>query len=545
MGAKLSEAELVELKEGLRRCSSATLDAAIRFREGSDLQAIPVIVYGILERYQPATAPVKLAAANDSARLIEDLGLDSLTLLEIVLAIEEALKIHIENEELREIRTVGQINQFLQAKTTGVQAAPVAKHYPREHVALVLPQQPPFLFLDDADLTGETVKASYTIKGSEFFLEGHFKDEPIFPASIVFEAMGQAACLWLLEKAPAQLGKEIKSNHVYFASLDGAQLSPDLVTNPRTGIMCASGGSMWLAYENLHTMLTRGVAKCQPMGIVNSIPGSLYINLVALFKIQGASLGCSSACSSSAHSLGLACDLIRLGRQDTVFVVGAEDCNKFNILPFAGVRALSMQTNPGKSPCAFDRKRDGFVGTGGSVVLVLEDLDHARQRGAPICAEILGWGQASDGYNVLAPDPTGAGLARAMTETLRDAQLTTDQVDYINAHGTATPPGDVSECRAVRTVFANGRMPRVSSTKSLTGHGLSLAGAMEAAFCVLALQEQFMPVSAHITQLDPECAIVPIITSPIPDVPRIILNNSSGFGGTNVSVALRRWDDAG
>jgi len=328
-------------------------------------------------------------------------------------------------------------------------------------------------------------------------------------------------------------------------AIAAARLTPDLVTNPRTGIMCASGGSMWLAYENLHTMLTRGVARCQPMGIVNSIPGSLYINLVAMFKIQGASLGCSSACSSSAHSLGLACDLIRLGRQDTVLVVGAEDCNKFNILPFAGVRALSIQTDPEKSPCAFDLKRDGFVGTGGSVVLVLEDLDHARQRGAPICAEILGWGQASDGYNVLAPDPTGAGLARAMHETLRDAQLTTDQVDYINAHGTATPPGDVSECRAVRTVFTNGRMPHVSSTKSLTGHGLSLAGAMEAAFCVLALQEQFMPVSAHITQLDPECAIVPIITSPIPDVPRIVLNNSSGFGGTNVSVALSRWDDAG
>ena len=222
MGAKLSEVELAELKEGLRRCSSTTLDAAIRFRESSDLQAIPVIVYGILERYQPATAPVKLAAANDSARLIEDLGLDSLTLLEIVLAIEEVLKIHIENEELREIRTVGQINQFLQAKTAGAHATPAAKHYSREHIALALPQQPPFLFLDDAELNGETVKASYTIKGSEFFLEGHFKDEPIFPASIVFEAMGQAACLWLLEKAPAQLGKEIKSNHVYFASLDGA-----------------------------------------------------------------------------------------------------------------------------------------------------------------------------------------------------------------------------------------------------------------------------------------------------------------------------------
>jgi len=222
MGAKLSEAELAELKEGLRRCSPTTVDAAIRFREGGDLQAIPVIVYGILERYQPATAPVKLAAATDSARLIEDLGLDSLTLLEIVLAIEEVLKVRIENEELREVRTVGQINKFLQAKLSGAHAAPVAKHYPREHIALALPQQPPFMFLDDADLSDETVTARYTIKGTEFFLEGHFKDEPIFPASIVFEAMGQAACLWLLEKGPALLGKEIKSNHVYFASLDGA-----------------------------------------------------------------------------------------------------------------------------------------------------------------------------------------------------------------------------------------------------------------------------------------------------------------------------------
>lgn len=220
---KLTETELAELKEGLRRCSTATIDAAIRFRESGDSQALPVIVYGILERYQPATAPVKLSATTDSsARLIEDLGLDSLTLLEIVLAIEEVLKIRIENEELREIRTVGQINQFLQDKIAGAHTAPVAKHYLREHIALVVPQQPPFLFLDAADLTGEAVKASYTIKGTELFLEGHFKDEPIFPASIVFEAMGQAACLWLLEKAPALLGKTIKSNHVYFASLDGA-----------------------------------------------------------------------------------------------------------------------------------------------------------------------------------------------------------------------------------------------------------------------------------------------------------------------------------
>ena len=322
-----------------------------------------------------------------------------------------------------------------------------------------------------------------------------------------------------------------------------AKLTSELISNPRTGVMCASGGSMWLAYDNLHTMLTRGVARCQPMGIINSIPGSLYINLVSCFKIKGGSLGFSSACSSSAHALGAACDLIRLNRQDTVFVVGAEDCNKYNILPFAGIRALSMQTDPEKTPCAFDAKRDGFVGTGGAAVLVLENWEHAQRRGASICAEVLGWGQSSDGYNVIAPDPSGNGLKRAMEEALRDANLQPEEIDYINAHATSTPAGDVSECRAICGVFRNGKMPHVSSTKSLTGHGLSLAGAMEAAFCVLALQEKFTPVSAHITQLDPECASVPIVTKPIAAAPRIALNNSSGFGGTNVCTALRRWEN--
>ena len=250
-------------------------------------------------------------------------------------------------------------------------------------------------------------------------------------------------------------------------AIQQARLTPDLISNPRTGIMCASGGSMWLAHDNLQTMLTRGVARCQPMGIINSIPGSLYINLVSCFKIKGGSVGFSSACSSSAHALGAACDLIRLGRQDIVFVVGAEDCNKISILPFAGIRALSIQTDPEKTPCAFDVKRDGFVGTGGAAVLVLEELEHARRRDATICAEVLGWGQSSDGYNVLAPDPNGDGLARAMEETLREAGLQPEEVGYINAHATSTPAGDISECRAIRSVFRNGQLPHVSSTKSL------------------------------------------------------------------------------
>ncbi len=222
MNVTLTDKEMADLKDGLRRCSPETIDAAVRYRETGDLDTIPTIVFGILERYQPSTAPVKLSQADEDARLIEDLGLDSLTLLEIVLTIEEVLKLHIENEELREIRTMGSLNKFLHGKITGADTGAPSKVYSREEIVLVLPQQPPFLFLDEASLNAETLKASYTVKGNEFFLEGHFKDEPIFPASIVFEATGQAACLWVLEKAPAQIGKEIKSNHVFFASLDGA-----------------------------------------------------------------------------------------------------------------------------------------------------------------------------------------------------------------------------------------------------------------------------------------------------------------------------------
>jgi 3-hydroxyacyl-[acyl-carrier-protein] dehydratase len=222
MSTTVSETDLTELKEALKRCSSETIEAAIRFRQQGDATAVPTIVYGILERYQPATATVRLASANEETRLIEDLGLDSLTLLEIVLSIEEVLKMRIENEELKGIRTLGQLNKFLQEKISGVQPAPATTHYRREHIAMVLPQQPPFMFLDEAELNGEMVKARYTIKGDEAFLEGHFKDDPVFPASIVFEALGQAGCLWLLEKAPALLSKEIKSNQVLFASMDGA-----------------------------------------------------------------------------------------------------------------------------------------------------------------------------------------------------------------------------------------------------------------------------------------------------------------------------------
>jgi 3-oxoacyl-[acyl-carrier-protein] synthase-1 len=320
-----------------------------------------------------------------------------------------------------------------------------------------------------------------------------------------------------------------------------AGLGPERVSHPRTGAMCASGGSMWMVYESLRTMVTQGVHKCFPLSLPAAIPGTLNSNLAAAFRLKGAVLGFASACASSAHALGHGYDLISQDRQDVSFVVGAEDCNLHSILPFAGVRALSVVADPEKTPAPFDLKRDGFVGTGGAAVVVLESLDSALARGATIIAEVLGWGDAADGYNVMAPEPEGEGLARAMTSALAQSGVTTEEVSYLNAHATGTGAGDLSEIKAIRRVFGAGQTPGVSSTKALTGHGLCLAGAMEAAFTALALREGFMPVSAKITQLDPACDGVRILTKPVDEAPVVAMSNSSGFGGANVALVLKKW----
>jgi 3-oxoacyl-[acyl-carrier-protein] synthase-1 len=319
-----------------------------------------------------------------------------------------------------------------------------------------------------------------------------------------------------------------------------AGLTPDLVSNPRTGAMCASAGSGWLTYEFLEVMVKRGVQRCYPLGMIASIAGTVNMNMVASFGIKGASLGFSSACASSAHAFGAAIDHIRLGRQDIVFVVGAEDCTYYNVTPFAGMRALTTQTDGERFPCAFGKNRDGFAVTGGATVLVVEELEHAQKRGAKIYAEAIGWGEASDGYSVSAPEPEGDGLARAIHNALGDTQLDPENVDYINAHATGTPVGDVAEIKAIKKIWP-GRTPLISSTKSITGHGLSLAGAMEAGFCCLALSEGFVPVSAKISELDPACDGARIVTAPVDAKPATALSNSSGFGGTNVVLALHRW----
>jgi 3-oxoacyl-[acyl-carrier-protein] synthase-1 len=283
-----------------------------------------------------------------------------------------------------------------------------------------------------------------------------------------------------------------------------------------------------------------GVMRCPPLGVVASISGTVNFNLVSQFKIKGASTGFSSACASSAHAMGFAYDEIALGRQKRMFVIGAEDGNVESILPFAGMRALSLQTDPSIASRPFDVARDGFVGTGGAVVLVLESGEEVTRRRAKVYCEVAGWGQASDGHNVAISHPDGEGLRVAIENALKYSDTAPEDVDYVNAHATSTPIGDISEAKALKAIFTESpSRPAISSTKALTGHGLSLAGAQEAAFCALAIKEGFIPGSAHITQLDPACAGLNIIRATLPQRPNVVLSNSSGFGGANVCLVFK------
>lgn len=324
------------------------------------------------------------------------------------------------------------------------------------------------------------------------------------------------------------------------AIADAGLSEPDYY-NDDTGLYAASGGSPYLLGYMIDRMHKLGVMRCSPLGIVAGISGTVNFNLVAHFKIKGASTGFSSACASSAHGMGFAYDEIMLGRQKRMFVVGAEDGNVDSILPFAGMRALSLQADPSQASRPFDAARDGFVGTGGATVVVLESEDEVMRRGVKPYCELAGWAQASDGYNVAISHPEGTGLRSAIERALKTTGLGAGDVDYINAHATSTPIGDLSEAKAIRALFgAVGAKPLVSSTKALTGHGLSLAGAMETGFCALALREGFIPGSAHITKIDPGCADLNIPFTTQMKQAEIVMNNSSGFGGANVSLVLKR-----
>ena len=336
------------------------------------------------------------------------------------------------------------------------------------------------------------------------------------------------------------------SPHVLYAwcalqqAIEDANLSEEDIQDPDSGLYTSSGGSMRSIHKHFEKMDRRGVMACNPLAIVASIAGTLTFNLVAALGIRGSSTGLVSACASSGHALGTALDEIRLGRQKRMLVVGAEDCNFESIVPFCGMRALSLEKDPNLASRPFDIKRNGFVGTGGSVCLVLETQSEAERRGALPYARFQGWGQASDGHNVAISHPEGRGLRDAMIKALQDAKVEPSDIDYVNAHAPSTSIGDASEMKALKSVFPAPQAVKVSSTKALTGHGLSLSSIMEAAFCCLALKNGFLPGSANVTEPDPELEHLDLLRTSTDIQANRIMSNSSGFGGANVSIVFEK-----
>jgi 3-oxoacyl-(acyl-carrier-protein) synthase len=324
-------------------------------------------------------------------------------------------------------------------------------------------------------------------------------------------------------------------------AVNDAALSPEELSDGGTGLYCASAGSAFLLHHNLKQMHAQRGERGNPLGLVSSIAGTLNFNLASHFGIRGAVGGFSSACSSSSHALGCALDDIRLGRQQRMLVVGAEEVCAETVLPFASMRALSLSPDPATASRPFDEARDGFVAAGGAACIVLEEAEAARRRGAAAYAELAGWGQAADGHLISVSHPDGAGLAESMRRALADADLEPADIDYVNAHATSTVAGDRSEAKALHSVFSEaGAKPRISSTKGLTGHTLSMSGVMEAAFCALALRFGFIPGNANLSRPDEACAGLDLPRSTLESAPSLAMNNSSGFGGSNVCHVLRR-----
>lgn len=327
-------------------------------------------------------------------------------------------------------------------------------------------------------------------------------------------------------------------------ALRQAGIRDKIANDDQVGLFCASAGSAMMLHHHLAQMHAIKGARGNPMGVVTSIAGTLNFTLASHFKITGAVCGFVSACASSGHALGYACDEIRYGRLRRVLVVGAEEENAETILPFAAMRALSGQHDPRLASRPFDAGRDGFVAAGGAVAMLIEDEAIARERGAPIQAAIEGWGQSADGYSVSVSHPEGAGLTRAIRRALADANLAPADVDYVNAHATSTPVGDTAEAIALEAVFTRaGASPKVSSTKGLTGHPLSMSAVMEAAFCVLAIDRKFIPGNHHLVNPDSACAGLDLPLCTLDLAPRRVLNNSSGFGGSNVCQVFARADN--
>ncbi len=320
-------------------------------------------------------------------------------------------------------------------------------------------------------------------------------------------------------------------------AIEDSGLEDAEVSNERSGIVAGSGGaSSSNLIEAADILREKGLKRVGPYRVTRTMSSTVSACLATPFKIKGVNYSITSACSTSAHCIGHAVELIQLGKQDVVFAGGGEEEHWSMTSLFDAMGALSTRNDePEKASRAYDKDRDGFVIAGGAGFAVVEELEHARARGAKIYAEVVGYGATSDGYDMVAP--SGEGGERAM----RLAMSTIDgPIDYINAHGTSTPAGDPPEIAAIRRVFGD-QMPKISSTKSLSGHSLGAAGVHEAIYSLLMLENDFICASANIENQDPELGEAPIVTSRIDNAGiKTVMSNSFGFGGTNAVLAFQK-----
>jgi 3-oxoacyl-[acyl-carrier-protein] synthase-1 len=326
--------------------------------------------------------------------------------------------------------------------------------------------------------------------------------------------------------------------HAMRMAVEDAVMAPADISHPRTGLIVGSGvGSSEDQTESLDILREQGVGKVAPYSVPRIMGSTTSAVLATAFHIRGISYSIVSACATSAHSIGHGMELIQSGKQDCVFAGGAEDPYWQMAANFDAMGALSSKYNatPGSASRPYDLHRDGFVLAGGGGVVVLEELERARKRGARIYAEVIGYGASSDGEDMVTPSQDGA--VRVMRSALEGVN---EPIDYINTHGTSTPIGDLSEVRAMQEVFGRD-MPRFSSTKGLTGHPIGASGVHDAIYSLLMMRDGFLAGTATIETVDPAFDGLPLLTRSIEFSPKVVMSNSFGFGGTNASLVFRRF----
>jgi len=324
-------------------------------------------------------------------------------------------------------------------------------------------------------------------------------------------------------------------------AIENAGLSDDQVSNPRTGLIVGSGGgSPQHQIDAADFLRNKGLRKVGPYMVTRTMSSTTAACLCTPFKIKGLNYSISSACSTSAHCIGNAFEQIQWGKQDVMFAGGGEELHWGMSVLFDAMGALSSKYNeiPDKASRPYDATRDGFVISGGGGILVLESLEHAQARGAKIYAELIGYGATSDGSDMV--QPSGEGAVRCMQQAM---STVTNPIEYINAHGTSTPVGDLKELEAIKTVFEGQAIPYVSSTKSLSGHALGAAGVHEAIYSLIMMENNFISASANITELDAGAEGIPIVRERIDKSLNTIMSNSFGFGGTNASLVFQRFQN--